>query len=174
MMKKYREKARLLFTDTDSLLYAIKTQDIYDDMLKDISLFDTSNYPVDDPLYSNVNKMVIGKMKDECDGRPIQEFVGLRAKMYSILYDNGKERKRAKGVKKSVVARNITHADYVDVLQSGGVQKHLMRYFRSDNHNIFTTEQNKTSLSANDDKRYILDDGITTLAHGHYNIKKYC
>ena len=75
---KYDNNAKLLFTDTDSLCYEIKTDNIY--------LFGTSDYPPSHPLNSTTNKKVLGKMKDETAGIPIQEFVGLRSKMYSLLY----------------------------------------------------------------------------------------
>lgn len=74
MMKKYDpEKAKLLFTDTDSLTYHIITEDLYQDMKQDQHLYDTSNYPKDHALYSTVNKKVIGKFKDETGGLPIIE-----------------------------------------------------------------------------------------------------
>ena len=80
----YEDKAKLLFTDTDSLCYAIETADVYKDMEIFQHLFDTSDYPNDHFLHSNMNKKVLGKMKDETSGVPINEFVGLRSKMYSI------------------------------------------------------------------------------------------
>ena len=66
-------------------------------------MFDNSDYPKDSPYYNDTNKKVIGKMKDEAAGVPIVEFVGLRSKMYSYKKENGKEDKKAKGVKTSVV-----------------------------------------------------------------------
>ena len=88
---------------TDSLCYEITTDDVHQDMLQDIDLFDISEYKQSHALYSLTNKKVLGKMKDETHGIPIQEFVGLRPKMYSILYtENDKlvEKKTAKGIKK--------------------------------------------------------------------------
>ena len=102
MKQKYGADAKLLFTVTDSLCYEVKTHDIYQDMLEDAELFDTSEYAQDHPLHSIRNKKVLGKMKDETHGIPIQEFIGLRPKMYSILYtENNKlvEKKTAEGVK---------------------------------------------------------------------------
>ncbi|KAK3742158.1 hypothetical protein QZH41_020479, partial [Actinostola sp. cb2023] len=90
--QKYGNNATLLFTDTDSLCYNIKTEDIYEDMYEDLDLYDTSEYPRDHVLHSTVNKKVLGKMKDETHGLPIEEFVGLRPKMYSLLYhEEGRE-----------------------------------------------------------------------------------
>ena len=81
--KHYGCKAKLLFTDTDSLMYRLHTPDAYKDAMKFASKFDTSGYSKDSPFYDATNKKVIGKMEDEADGVPIREFIGLRSKMYS-------------------------------------------------------------------------------------------
>merc|ERR1711873_293433 len=87
MMKKF-PGAKLLFTDTDSFCYWIPTEsNIYED-IKGEDWFDFSNYPQDHPNYDTINKLVPGKFKDEMGGTVIIEFVGLRAKMYSILASN--------------------------------------------------------------------------------------
>jgi hypothetical protein len=78
--EKYGDKAKLLFTDTDSLCYHIETPDVYDDMGQMASHFDTSDYPEEHPFYSKVNKKVVGKFKDETNGVPIIEFVGMKSK----------------------------------------------------------------------------------------------
>ena len=79
MLKKYdRKNIKLMFTDTDSLFYEIKTDDVYEDLLKDKELFDNSNYQENSAFFFNENKMVIGKMKDEAAGMVIKEFIGLR------------------------------------------------------------------------------------------------
>lgn len=75
ILKKYSDKARLLFIDTDSLTYHVRTQDIYQDMKEMQDFYDTSEYPKGHFLYSEVNKKVLGKMKDETMGEPIAEFV---------------------------------------------------------------------------------------------------
>ncbi|XP_035224366.1 uncharacterized protein LOC118197007 [Stegodyphus dumicola] len=73
--KTYASKARLLFTDTDSLCYEIETDDIFQDMGNNLNLFDTSDYPENHPLYSLTNKKTIGKMKDELSGQIAQERI---------------------------------------------------------------------------------------------------
>jgi hypothetical protein len=98
MKKQYGDNVCLLYTDTDSLLLQIQTDDVYKDIAQHIDLYDTSNYPEDHYLHSTTNKKTIGKMKDECAGKPIIEFVGLRPKMYSILTSDDNKRK-AKGIK---------------------------------------------------------------------------
>ena len=167
--KKYPE-AQLLFTDTDSLCYHIKTEDIYFDFFTDRELFDNSDYPSDSKFYFSENKKVIGKFKDETAGVPIREFIGLKSKMYSISLDNEKFSKKAKGVKKNVIRKGISHGDYIDVLSESKVMHHKMKTIRSDCHQISSYEINKISLSPFDDKRYILSDGISSYAYGHLNI----
>ena len=103
---KRKYNAHLLFTDTDSLIYEIKTEDVHEDFYKDKNLFDFSDYPKDSKFFGPVNKKVIGKMKDEFRGRIIREFVGLKSKMYSLVTVNNKEIKKAKGVNKNTI-KNI-------------------------------------------------------------------
>ncbi len=173
MKPKYGCSAKLLFTDTDSLCYEIKTDDIYQDMLQNVDLFDTSEYAQDHSLYSLTNKKVLGKMKDETHGIPIQEFVGLRPKMYSILYtenDKQVEKKTAKGIKKSVTKRKLRHANYKECLFEKRQTMATMNQIRSERHEIYSIKLNKIGLSPYDDKRYILNDGMNTLAYGHYKI----
>ena len=76
--------AELLFTDKDSLAYEIKSENVYEEFYKWKDLFDFSNYWKDSGFYDDINKKVIGKMKDEYGGVIIDEFVRLKAKMYSI------------------------------------------------------------------------------------------
>ena len=154
MKPKYDYKAKLLFTDTDSLCYEIKTDDVYQDMLQNIDLFDTSEYARDHPLYSPTNKKVLGKMKDETHGIPIQEFVGLRPKMYSILYmenDKQVEKKTAKGIKKSVTKRKLRHANYKECLFEKKRTMTSMNQIRSQYHEIYSIKLNKIGLSPYDD-----------------------
>ena len=174
---RYGERAQLCFTDTDSLLYLIQTQDIYVDMKDQSQLYDFSDYPKEHDLHSTANKKVLGKMKDELSGKPICEFVGLRSKMYSIQVgcptsvNGGEQKKTAKGVKRETIRKCLTHEMFKECLLSGKSFVERMRNIRSYNHNIFSTLQEKVALSAFDDKRYILDDGIHTRAYGHYRNK---
>ena len=102
---KYDNKAELLFTDTDSLMYLIQTDDFYYDINKDIKRkFDTSDYPENHPsgIKTGVNKKVIGKLKDEAAGKQIIHFLGLRPKLYTFRVEEKGETRKAKGVKKNV------------------------------------------------------------------------
>ena len=160
--------SKLLFTDTDSLCYELGTEDVYEDMIHDQQVYDTSNYDKEHHLYNLTNKKVIGKMKDECGGKIVEEFVGLRSKMYSLIY-NGIEKKTAKGVKRCEIKR-LRHANYRDCLLNNQLIMCNMNQFRSFNHQVYTTSLNKIGLSPYDDKRYVLDNGCDTLAHGHFKI----
>ena len=84
MLKKYNIK--LMFTDTDSLCYEIKTYDVYKDLFQDKKLFVVLTPKIVSSFYEN--KKIIGKMKDETAGMPIKEFIGLRSKMYSYKINN--------------------------------------------------------------------------------------
>jgi len=99
MKARYGEKWELIYTDADSLLMEIETEDVYRDMVEDLALYDTRNYPKEHPLYSGENKKVLGKMKDECAGRAIAEAVAIRPKTYSIIEEE-ENIKKAKGLKK--------------------------------------------------------------------------
>ena len=87
-----------LFTDTDSLVYEIKSKNIYENLFNWKDLFDFSNYFEDSEFYNKANKRIIGKMKDEFKEVIATESIGLKSKMYSIKKINGKETNTAKGV----------------------------------------------------------------------------
>ena len=172
---KYNKQAKLLFTDTDSFLYEIQTEDFYKDISGDVKdRFDTSDYPKNHPsvIVTGINKKVLGMFKDEAKGKNITEFVGLRAKLYSYKMEEGKENKKCKGIKKAVVEKSITHEDYKTCLTTGKEQLRRQNIIRSYEHTLYTEEVNKIALSAADDKRYLLKDSHDTLAWGHYKIKE--
>ena len=168
---KYGSHVKLLITDTDSLEYEIETEDFYKDISLDVeTMFDTSNYPKnhESGIPTGKDKKVIGMFKDECGGKQTKEFVGLRAKLYSNLTYEGNEEKKCKGVKKNVIKNNITHEDYINCLFTEKIVEKDMNIIRHKKHDIYTERITKIALSANDDKRIILEDKINTLAYGHY------
>lgn len=171
MKAKYGDNLTLLFTDTDSLCYHIKTDDIYEDMKDMKDLLDTSEYPKDHPLYDVKNKKVIGKFKDETNGDAIKEFVGLKSKMYSFTVGDS-EKKRAKGVKKNVIKQEIKHENYKDCLfNDTNTKLYQMNSIRSYNHVLYSIKINKLSLSSYDDKRYYINN-LKSLSYGYYSIPK--
>jgi len=169
LKNKYAHNIQLLFTDTDSICAHVQTEDIYKDMSEDLDTYDTSDFPTDHFLYSEVNKKTIGKFKDETNGIPITHFVGLRPKMYAFKMLN-QEKKTAKGISRTCIKKVLTFDKYYEALFECKADKHQMIRFTSDYHQIYTVVTNKTGLSPADDKRFLLDDGIHTLAHGHCNI----
>ena len=104
-------------------------------------------------------------------GVPIAEFVGLRAKMYSVLVGNSKEMKKAKGVNKAVAKHRIKHSNYLDSLKSETIYTHQMKAIRSSKHESYTIEQSKKSLAPYDNKQYLMNDSINALPCEHYKIE---
>ena len=170
LKKKYKDKLQLLMTVTDSLLFFVQCDDIYRDMHENLELFDTSDYPENHPLHSVVNKKVLGKMKDETNGVPIREFVGLRSKMYSFVFGE-REEKKLKGISKAVVKREINFDMNRRTLDSQMTSVSSMNLIRCHEHVVYCEQLNKTSLSPFDDKRYLLDS-TRSLPYGHYAINQ--
>ena len=167
ILEKYNSKAQLLFTDTDSLMYEIKTKDFYKDINPDVQdKFDTSDFPSIHPsgIQTGLNKKVIGMFKDEVAGKQITHFVGLRPKLYSYKVEDEKDLKKCKGIKKNVVKKSIDFDDYVKCLFSGEKEMRKMKIIRSEKHEIYSKEVNKIALSSEDDKREVLKDKVHTLA----------
>ena len=137
--RKYGDKAILLFTDTDNLKYLLQTEDFYKHISENLKdKFDTSNYLPNHPsgIPSGLNEKVLGMFKDEAGGKVIDEFVGLRAKLYSYKMLEGEESKKCKRIKKSVVKKSIAHEDYKKCLFTGKEQLRKMNVIRSHMHEI--------------------------------------
>ena len=141
LLKKYFD-VELLFTDTDSLTYETKSEDVYEELFKHKYLFYFSNYPKDSRFFDPTNKKVIDKMKDVSEGKIIDEFVGLKWKMYSVKNLDGTECNTVKGV-------NITTEfnEFKDTLFNKKVLRHKMRRIQSKKHKMGTYEITKISLS---------------------------
>ena len=130
-------------------------------------MFDLSDYPLHSNFFDPRNKKVIGKMKDEFKGKIISEFAGLKSKMYTLISVDTEEVTKAKGVNKK-----LRHKEFVNVLSNKKVIRHNMKRIQSKLHRIGTYDVCKISLSCFDDKRYVLDDGVNTLAYFHKDIKE--
>lgn len=192
-VRKILPSAQVVFTDTDSFILEIETQeDIYEVIARmnsipefdcpiDISTFDKDicwKYKI--PYRNN---KVIGAFKSETGSEQIVEFVGLRAKMYSYIVNGDETNKhfKAKGVARSSL-NMLTHKNYRDCLFNPdivglGQQSIEMKTIQSKKHELRSVTSTKISLSGNDTKRYIIPTGegrnIETLAFGHYLIPKY-
>ena len=173
IVSRYGEQATLLFTDTDSLCYEIKTKDLYADMKQNLSVYDTSNFEEGHILHSNENKKVLGKFKVETGSQAPMEFVGLRPKMYSLLISrHDKPKMTAKGIKRGYVSKHVRHNHFLKTLKTKLSTRATFQLFRSTNHVIKTLEVDKICLSAYDDKRYLLRDGCSSFAYGHWRINE--
>ena len=113
---KYGKKAKLCYTETYSFIVYIKTDYIYEDIAEDVQTkFDTSNYELDLPLPKEKNKKLIGLMKGGFGGKIMAKFVGLRAKTWSYLIDDGSKDKKAKSTKKCVKKRKLKYENCKNV-----------------------------------------------------------
>ena len=173
---KYGDKVKLCYMDTDNFIVHIETEDFYEDIASNVDKwFDTSAYNEDNnrPLPIGKNKKVIGKFKDEMNGKIMIENYNARAKTYAFKLDDDKETKRAKGTKKCVIKKDLTFENYKEsVLKNKIIIRSQLR-FKSDHHNVYTEEIDKIEISSNDDKRLQTFDGITTYPIGT-NAFKVC
>ena len=172
-VKKKWEKAEVLYSNTDSLVLKIETDDFFADISGDVAeWFDTNEFAKDHPAVLGglpivkENKKKIGLMKDECGGKIVTMWVALRPKLYSFLTEDG-EKQKAKGLKKSMKNKSLRHENFLKCLKTGESQTRKQCLFRSRDHHIFTENMVKVALSANDDKRIVLENGIDTLSLGH-------
>ena len=113
-------------------------------------------------------KKVIGKMKDDLNGKIIEEFAGFRAKIY-FLKTKKEGMKKAKGAKKNVIKKDISHLDYVGCFFEEWKFMHTIQTIRSFKHQLYTIKQNKVSLSPNDDKRYLMNE-VSSLPYGLFSL----
>ena len=172
----YGDRAKLCYTDADSFVIYVKTEDFYEDIASDIERwFDTSNYNENDerPLPIGKTKKIIGLYKDEFGGKIMKEFCTLRAKAYAYLMEDGSEHKKAKGTKKYVIKRKVMFENYRDTLFNDKIILQSQERFKSNHHKVYTEEINKIVLSSNDDKRLQTFDKITTYPYGS-NAFKVC
>lgn len=178
LQKKYGyDKLKMVYTDTDSFIFWVQTDDLYKDLEGDkefAAMWDFSNYDKNHPLYDKSKKKVPGLFKDELAGVAIAEVVALRAKMYSILDAEGEQKNTGKGIKRAVL-KKLKHGDYKRAQFHGGEKSNFaqsaeMTTIRSHNHNMVTESGMKKTLSCYDDKKWIHPDGITQYSHGHWRI----
>lgn len=159
----FGNRAKLLYTDADSLLYELQVPDLHQCMKKDITKFDTSDYPPNNVYNMPLcKKKMLGLMKDECCGKIVSEFIGLWVKLYTFkIFGDNREKKKAKGVKGSTL-KTINFEDYRDSLNSHKNLKKPQFLIQSKKHQVYTIQQNKIALSKMDDKRQLLSGTTDT------------
>ena len=183
-VKKKWTGVSVLYTDTDSLVLEIETEDFFADISADVpKWFDTNDFSPEHPAVLNgmpivpENKKKIGLMKDECGGAVMTEFVALKPKLYSFLTEEDekiREKQKAKGVKKCIIRKSLRHENFKKCLMSGQSQMRKQSFFRSREHHLFTENMTKITLNPMDDKRIVLENGIDTLALGHWRGESLC
>jgi hypothetical protein len=168
LKQKYGSDCRLLYTDTDSLVVDVATDDVYADFrapeMKDH--FDFSEYPKDHPNYDPTNPKVLGKFKCETNGVPMSEWVALKAKMYAFKVGE-KEKMTGKGCPKQALKKYTTFDVYKHLLYDDSRTTVNYNCLRSQNHKMYTMNLTKVGLNNYDNKRYYLDN-TTSVPYGHY------
>ena len=175
----HADQLRLLFTDTDSLAYAVQTENIYEDIASDAATkYDFSEYPINHLLYDTSNRKALGFFKDELNSIPMKGFLGLRPKCYAFLCTGNVDRnivqhsrpvgkKIAKGIKRKVKDEHLHFTHYLDALHSFQTFVSKQNLISSTAHNVRTVHQRKVGLTAFDTKRWLCEDTIHTHYHGH-------
>ena len=172
---KYQDNIKLCYMDTDSFIIYIETDDFFKDISNDVDKwFDTSKYDKNDnrPLEIGKNKKIIGKFKDELNGKIITEFIALRAKTYAYTQlneDKIEEHKKAKGTKKFVIKKHLNFELYKRALFNNETIRCAQQRIKSDHHKIYTQSVHKTALNNKDDRRIQSFDGITIYPIGMDN-----
>ena len=163
---KYGDNVNLIYTDTDSFILEIFTDDIYEDMKNDNHLFDFSEYPKDHKCYNVKNKKKLGIFKDEKHGKILTEFCSLKPKMYSFEFienNSIKNENKHKGVKISV---DIFHNDYKKCLYNEEILYKKFYNLQLNKQNIYLDKINKIALNPFESKRYWIDN-INSLPYGY-------
>ena len=171
LKEKYKENIRLIYTDTDSYVIQTMTDDIYEDWKELNEHMDFSGYDKQHPNYDTTNKKVLGKFKDECDGKVITRFIALRPKMYCFkIFQEHKPEKKAKGVPKNTVKKDLDMNDYNEALHRRKSKDVNFNAIRSKNHQIYSINQSKVGLTSYDNKRHWHND-TDRVPYGHYSLE---
>lgn len=171
MKKVYGKNLKLLMTDTDSFIYEIKTEDLFKDMSERKDWFDLADIPKDHFLHDKTNGKVLGKMKSETGVNIIEEFIGVRSKVYSLKLYDGHVKKTCKGVNKNAAKEKLSHEMYRECIFDNSVKEISFNSIQSKKHEISTVAITKRALCNIDDKRWVRKDGIGTYALGHKRLR---
>ena len=184
LKNKYNNKVELVYTDTDSFIIQVETDDIYKDMLDNKNLYDFSEYPTNHPNYDIKNKKVLGKFKDEMKSKIITDFIGLKPKMYSFNYiDNDNNNIEInendlkydeynniivnnnihKGVKMSI---SLKHDEYNKSLYKEELIYKEFYNLQLNKQNIYLDKIRKIALNPFESKRYWINN-INSLPYGY-------
>ena len=166
LKNKYNNKVELIYTDTDSLIIEVETDDIYKDMFEDKNLYDFSEYPKNHPNYDIINKKALGTFKDELKSKIITEFIGLKPKMYSFNFIENNiivNKNTHKGIKDSI---SLKHNEYKRSLYKEELIYKEFYNLQLNKQNIYLDKINKIALNPFDSKRNWIDN-INSLPYGY-------
>ena len=167
---KYGDRVKLCYTDTDSFIIDMITEDFYKDIANDVEKwFDTSNYEKNDDRLLPIGKYkkLIGLFKDQLARKIMKLFVGVRPKTWTYLMDDDREHKKGKGTKKCIIRKDLMVKNYEDCLFNNKIILKSQQVFRSDHHNVYPAEINNTAVSSNMIRDSIETfDRNTTYPHG--------
>ena len=174
---KYNEKVKLLYKDTESFILEIEIDDFFEDTKEDLEeWFDTSNYhkdlvlPEECAKNTNVNKNVIGKMKNELDKGHMSEFIALSPKVHAykqVLVDKTlSEDEKARGTSKAVTKKTLSFDHYKKCLLNNEIVKCIQYRIKSTPSSVDTMQINKIALKNSDNKRLRSFNDITTFPYG--------
>lgn len=172
--RRFGGNIRIAGGDTDSFFLCIEGINTEKDLLPAMlerGLLDTSNYPSTHPLYSNKFKAKLGCIKDEAEGQPFVEWILLRPKNYSMLTLSQNEKKRAKGVRKFTLAKEIRHEDFIKAYKDQIDFNHVQRRIGSKKHQNYTLQYTKRTLTFFEDKRAWIGKNVS-LPYGNHLLTK--
>lgn len=164
------------FSDTDSFLFKTDNTHLYEKKVK--KFMDFSNYPTDHKLFSLKNKAQLGFFKDELGGKlTVSEFVGLRAKCYSMKLTDTKnqiqEKKICKGLGRVAIDKRLRFKHYKECLFNFKDRRYDFASIRSTKQIVKTIRLKKRAISHFDSKRWLFDCGIHSVPYGSFLISKY-
>ena len=138
---KYNDDINIVYTDTDSYVIKVDTDDLYEDFKEINDYMDFSDYPIERPNQDKTNKKVLGKFKDEMNGKIITHFIGLKSKASCYkVYGDEKEHKKSKGVVKHKVSNQLSYKTYEETLNRN-CKEEVSFNTRSKNHQIYSINQ---------------------------------
>ena len=164
----------MIYTDTDSFIYVIQTDDVYKWMQENKQYFDLSESSLD-WLQDDENKKKLGCFKDENNSHLVRSIIALAPKAYAYTFDQEHQKncvkKVLKGVSKAVIKNDIKAEDYMHVLNTGEQITKEVTTIRSIKHEVFTIKSNKVALSSYYDKAST-EDGINCLPFGYKSTER--
>ena len=154
MKPKYGDSIGMVFTFTDSFVFHTKTDDLYQDLKEINDEMDFSGYDKNHKCFDATKKKLLGKFKDEVDGKIMTGFIGLRSECYAFkIHGDDTEYRKCKGTANDAVKINIKYDDYNQVLETKKVIHRSFNNIRSKNHQIYSTNTTKVSLNSYENKR---------------------